>query len=152
MPSPVKKKTIRLRIKYDKKTIISPTTAAITWFLASSTPPFSPPDVTHLIPPHTKNPKAIIIAIMNANVIIWPNTLPNLAPVSPQIVANCPVPQSTMLSAAACAIGVIVRNPERNVEDVKINFFIILIICRFFLFVKDFMSQRRWRLLKGSSQ
>lgn len=67
-------------MKYAKKVITNPTSAATIIFLADSIPDLSPPEVIHLIPPKTKNAKAIKDAAIKAIVITVEKTLPKVSP------------------------------------------------------------------------
>lgn len=68
------------RIKNERNMTTSPTIAATMVFRAVSTPPLSPPERIHRIPPQIRNPRAIITEIMKTNVIAVPMIVPNSAP------------------------------------------------------------------------
>jgi len=103
MVLPRKNPTTRFKMKYAKKTITRPTTAATIVFLAASTLVLSPPDRIHLIPPQIKNPNAIRTASMKRRVITFPTTFPKLLDVSLQRPAKSPVGQVSTVSAKAKA-------------------------------------------------
>lgn len=126
-----KRPSTRFKMKNARKTIISPITAAIIWLRAASTPPLSPPEVIHLIPPHTRKKRAISIATTNITAITNPIMDPSDLPCVAHAAASTPLALFShglrlSLFAKACDALTARREAERIVDEM--NFFMYYLL------------------------
>jgi len=94
-------------IKNAKKVTTSPMIEAIIVFRAASTPPLSPPESIHLIPPQMRKNTAIRTAIASKRLKTFPIYFPKLAALILQSALNVPSGQTSTVVVCANATGAI---------------------------------------------